>query len=143
MPGTYDFLNTSKKRCRYLEIALCIFIAFQMFILLFVFLVGICMQVPVKDGKGCQISRSWLQWQLKAIWILGTGSGLLEEEQVLLTAEPSLQIHMALFCIHFHRSLHCNMSTQPASLRCLLLHPNLSSCSLTMLVSTFMPYVHP
>lgn len=31
------------------------------------------------------------------MWVLGTGSGPLKEEQVLLNAEPSLQIHMVFF----------------------------------------------
>lgn len=31
------------------------------------------------------------------MWILGSGSVSLKEEQVRLTAEPSLQPHMALF----------------------------------------------
>lgn len=102
-----------------------------------------CMYLGVCESQKIMSDFKVLElWASHLMWVLGTGSGPLKEEQVLLTAEPSLQIHMALFCIHLHRSLYCNMNTKLKTLCFLFLHPNLSSCYLTMLVS-FMSYAHP
>lgn len=50
-----------------------------------------CMQVPLETRKGHWVTRNWSDRRLRAAtWMWGPNTGLLQEQPVLLTPEPSL-----------------------------------------------------
>lgn len=77
------------------------------------------------------------------MWILGSGSVSLKEERVRLTAEPSLQTHMALFADwYFHGGIYYNINKQPPTLGYPLPTTISPFCSPITLVSYHI-YTHP